>query len=94
MTLLNIDDLPDGLGVSIVGSERNITIMQSNVLAYNNSLFQCSSTGNFTDSGSVTTTIITVYGIAIIHDKSNKLNLHQMQVLPQNQFIYHQSCHK
>ena len=95
MTHLNIDDLPNGFSVSVASTERKITIMQSYVLAYNNSLFQCSSTGNFSDTGSVTTTIITVYGITIILlHMINNLHLHQMQVLPQSQLVYHQSCHR
>ena len=93
MTQLDPGDLPDGLSLLIAPNERTITIIQSNVLAYNSSIFQCSSAGNFTDTSSVTTTVITVYGITM-HIISRLKHFHLIQVHPQSQLVYHQSCHQ
>ena len=61
--MLLLEDPLDGLSLSIVTNERTITINHSYVLTFNGSLFQCSPTGNF--SNSVTTTVIIVYGMHI-----------------------------
>ena len=69
-TTLDFSKLPpagSGLSFESVTSGRIVTIIQSHVLEFNGSLFQCSSDG-FNFSNSPTTSII-VYGMSIIQIK-------------------------
>ena len=69
----------------------SLTVQQTSILTYNGTAFQCRANGeNFS---SVPTAFIIVYGKLLALSRAHVTSC-VLQVLPQNQLVYHQSCHQ
>ena len=68
-----------------------LTVRQAFVLNYNGTIFQCSTNGE--DFSSVPIAFVTVYSKQLL-TLSRACVIDVLQVLPQSQWVYHQSYHQ